>query len=168
MGHPGLLVWCEIRAGTKLHSSIFAGLSPLMAQILYAEAALLAPISFFPKVSILLLYREIFTVHRSMRTAIYLGLILAGLQSWPTLAFTSYYLAPHGGQTWSEFRRKLSHELFAHNVPRALLYWVVAQGVAAVLLDIYIFLLPIPLVLKLHLPRKQRLQVLGIFSTALM
>ncbi|RJE22805.1 hypothetical protein PHISCL_04863 [Aspergillus sclerotialis] len=168
MGHPSLLVWCEIRAGRKLHFSILAGLGPLTAQILYAEAALLAPISFFPKVSILSLYREIFTIQRPMRSAIYFGLVLAELQSWPTLAFTSYYLAPHAGQTWSEFRRKLSYELYAYDVPRTLLYWVVAQGAAAVLLDLYIILLPIPLVLKLHLPRKQRLQVLGISSTALM
>lgn len=140
----------------------------LIRQVLYAEAVLLVPISFFPKASILLLYREIFTLHPHMMFAIYIGLVLVGLQSWPTLAFTSYYLAPHAGQTWSEFCNKLSPELFTHEVSHALLYWVVAQGAAAVFLDLYIFLLPVPMALKIQLPRRQRLQVLGIFSTGLM
>lgn len=165
VGYTSLLVWRQVCTGMNL---CFGGLGWLIRQILYAEAALLAPISFFPKTSILLLYREIFTVHRSMMPAIYLGLILTGLQSWPTLIFTSYYLAPHVGQSWSEFRIKLFQQIFLHNVSPTLLYWVVAQGVAAVILDLYIFFLPMPIVSRLRLPRRARAQVFGIFSTAMM
>lgn len=128
----------------------------------------MAPVNFFPKASILLLYRQIFAVHRPIRPAISAGLVLTVLQSWPTLAFTSYYLAPHAGESWSEFGMKLSNQLYVYNVPRPLLYWVVAQGVAALVLDLYIFFLPMPIVARLQLHRQVRLQVFGMFSTAVM
>lgn len=62
---------------------------------------------------------------------------------------------------------KLSDQLYAYNVPRPLLYWVVVQGVAALVLDLYIFFLPMPIVSKLQLQPRVRLQVFGMFSTAM-
>jgi hypothetical protein len=40
------------------------------------------------------------------------------------------------------------------------------QGVLAVVLDLYIFILPIPIILNLRLPKRKKLSVLFVFMTA--
>lgn len=115
-------------------------------------------LTFFSKAAILLLYLDIFTIHRSMRIAIYFGLVLDVFHSLPTLAVTSYYLAPHAGQPWQQ--------LFTHD-PLAPSIWTVIQGSLSVVIDLNIFILPIPLISGIRLPRRKRIQVFSIFSTAL-
>ena len=41
------------------------------------------------------------------------------------------------------------------------------QGVVDLILEIYIFILPLPVVLRLKMPRARRLQLAGVFGTAL-
>lgn len=113
---------------------------------------------FSSKAAILLLYFDIFTAHRSMRIAIYFGLVLIVLHSLPGLAIASYYFAPHAGQSWQQLSPN----------PWGSIVWGLVQGPLCVVLDLYIFILPIPLISKLRLPRRKRMQVFGIFSSALM
>lgn len=44
----------------------------------------------------------------------------------------------------------------------------IIQGVLSLVLDLYIFLLPIPVILTLQMSQKKRLWVLGVFGTAVL
>ncbi|GIJ98279.1 hypothetical protein Aspvir_000395 [Aspergillus viridinutans] len=132
----------------------------LLHQILYAQGVLLGPVIFFAKSSIFLLCRQIFTIQKSMKYAIRFGLLFTFVLYWPGVGLESYYAAPHIGETWED--------LLVNKRPEHLIYWGVVQGTLSVVLDIYIFILPLPLLSKLQLPRKKRWQLLIIFSTAMM
>ncbi|PKX99263.1 uncharacterized protein P174DRAFT_416950 [Aspergillus novofumigatus IBT 16806] len=129
-------------------------------QILYAQGTLLGPVIFFAKSSIFLLCRQIFTIQKTMKYAIRFGLLFTFLLYWPGVGLESYYAAPHIGETWED--------LLVNKRPEKLIYWGIVQGTLSVVLDIYIFILPLPLLSKLQLPRKKRWQLLIIFSTAMM
>jgi len=42
------------------------------------------------------------------------------------------------------------------------------HGVLDLILDVFIFILPLPLILRLSMPLSKRLQLMGVFGTALM
>ncbi|GFF49232.1 NADPH-dependent 1-acyldihydroxyacetone phosphate reductase [Aspergillus lentulus] len=128
--------------------------------ILYAQGTLLGPVIFFAKSSIFLLCRQIFTIQKAMKYAIRFGLLFTFLLYWPGVGLESYFAAPHIGETWDD--------LLVNKRPEKLIYWGIVQGALSVVLDIYIFILPLPLLSKLQLPRKKRWQLLIIFSTAMM
>lgn len=46
--------------------------------------------------------------------------------------------------------------------------YTLVQGVLSVVLDVYIFILPIPIVLTLQISLKRRLSILGVFGTAVL
>ncbi|GFF33521.1 hypothetical protein IFM61606_01907 [Aspergillus udagawae] len=129
-------------------------------KILFAQGVLLGPVIFFAKSSIFLLCRQIFTIQKTMKYAIGFGLLFTFVLYWPGVGLESYYAAPHIGETWED--------LLINKRPEHLIYWGVVQGTLSVVLDIYIFILPLPLLSKLQLPRKKRWQLLIIFSTAMM
>ncbi|RHZ58925.1 uncharacterized protein CDV56_103076 [Aspergillus thermomutatus] len=146
--YNGLLVW---RATSAYHAR---------PQILYAQGVLLGPVIFFAKSSIFLLCRQIFTIQKAMKYAIRFGLLFTFVLYWPGVGLESYFAAPHVGESWDD--------LLVNRRPEHLIYWGVVQGTLSVVLDIYIFILPLPLLSKLQLPPKKRWQILAIFSTAMM
>lgn len=95
-----------------------------------------------------------------MRIAIYIGLVFLTLLYWAGVPLESYFSAPHVGQSWDE--------LLINGSPARLNYWGIVQGSGAVLVDLYIFILPMPIVAKLHLSTKKRLQLICVFFTAFM
>ncbi|TGJ87202.1 hypothetical protein E0Z10_g1536 [Xylaria hypoxylon] len=92
---------------------------------------------FFSKVSIFLLFHQIFEVRRLMRIAIHL---------------------PHVGETWAG-------TLVGRNTEPEVI-WGIVQAVLGTGLDLFIFILLIPGIMKLHLPTKKKIQVLAVFTTA--
>lgn len=57
--------------------------------------------------------------------------------------------------------------LFAHPGAYALMPWGIFIGVASVLIDVYIFVLPLPTVLKLNMSTSKQRQLVAVFSIAL-
>ncbi|RAK94387.1 hypothetical protein BO79DRAFT_261503 [Aspergillus costaricaensis CBS 115574] len=129
-------------------------------KILYAQGVLLGPTIFFAKCSIFLLYRQIFTIQKPMKIAIWVGLIFTFLLYWAGVPLESYFSAPHVGETWED--------LLTNGRPEHLIYWGIVQGTCSVVLDIYIFLLPLPMLAQLQMAHRRRLQLLAVFSTAMM
>jgi hypothetical protein len=118
---------------------------------------LLGPSIFFAKTSIFLLYFQLFTVNKTNRQLIYAGMVFAFFLYWTNVTVEPYFCAPHLGQPWD----------FSVGTRCArLIPWGMVQGVSAVLLDLYIFILPIPIILNLHLPKRKKLSVLLVFMTA--
>lgn len=118
---------------------------------------LLGPCIFFAKISIFLLYFQLFTVNKINRQLIYAGMLFTFLLYWTNVALEPYFCAPHAGQSW---------EISVGKRCARLTTWGVVQGIMVVVLDLYIFILPIPIILNLRLPKKQKLSVLIVFMTA--
>ncbi|KAI0490489.1 hypothetical protein F4859DRAFT_508291 [Xylaria cf. heliscus] len=128
------------------------------AQGIYIPAVLLQTGAFFAKASIFLLYLQLFTVQRPMRIAIYAGITFTFLLYGVGVAVATYYETPRVGEKWTDVLdgRTL--------IP---LPWWQAQSALSVALDIYIFILPLPVITKLKMPLQKRIQLVAVFSLAL-
>ncbi|KAM0525736.1 hypothetical protein ACHAPE_000447 [Trichoderma viride] len=129
-------------------------------KILFAQGMLVGPIAFFAKSAILLLYLQIFIAHTDMRIAVYVGIVFTGLVYWVTIPLEIAINAPHPGDTWAD--------LLINGQVQKLLPWGVVQGSLAVVIDLYIFILPLPVLWRLNMSLRKRIAVCAVFFTALM
>lgn len=129
-------------------------------KILFVQLLIFGPTVFFSKAAIFLMYLQFFGIKKTMRIAVYLGLAVSFIAYWTSVPVAAYYGAPHVGEEWDD--------LLVNLRPANEAYWGVAQGVSAVVLDVYIFILPLPVLWHLHMDRSKRMQLLGLFGTALM
>ncbi|KAL2291454.1 hypothetical protein FJTKL_12851 [Diaporthe vaccinii] len=121
---------------------------------------IVGPALFFPKVSIFLFYLQIFGINRTVRVGANVGIVVAFLAYFPATLVLSYFDAPHIGQTWEEL---LTSDMPGKGIPGG-----IAIGCLSVLVDLYVFILPISPLLKLKMPLTKRLQLVALFGTALM
>lgn len=94
-----------------------------------------------------------------MRIAIWAGLAFTFLIYFAGLAVATYYETPHVGEAWIN---TLDGRTL---IP---LSWWQAQSALSIVLDIYIFVLPLPAVSSLQLPIRKRLALFVVFSLALL
>ncbi|KAM7188564.1 hypothetical protein V8F33_010529 [Rhypophila sp. PSN 637] len=116
----------------------------------------------FGRAAILLMYRDIFSISRTTHIAIWIGLVLNFLIYIPSIPIAVYYETPRAGQSWEELIYTVP------NLEPILVPYGIATGAAALLMDVYIFILPLPVVLRLNLSRTKKIQALAIFATALL
>ncbi|KAI9669873.1 MAG: hypothetical protein M1831_006908 [Alyxoria varia] len=131
--------------------------TPRSVKLLYAQNVILGPCIFFSKLSILLLFLELFQLNKTTRWFIYGAIILDVLTYWPSIPMTSYFCAPHAGQPW---------DLAAYGNCANNSIWGVIQGSLAVVLDIYIFILPLPTVWHLQMGTRTKVAFTTVFATA--
>ncbi|KAI0517760.1 hypothetical protein F5B22DRAFT_645466 [Xylaria bambusicola] len=109
------------------------------------------------KIATFLLFLQIFTVSRVTRIAIYIGIAAISALYITAIIVSTYFLVPHSGQTWdSVIASQASGHFFSQ-------YWGVASGAAAVLIDLYIFILPLPILWRLNLSSRRKLQITAVF-----
>ncbi|KAM7210800.1 hypothetical protein V8F06_013825, partial [Rhypophila decipiens] len=116
----------------------------------------------FGRAAILLMYRDTFSISRTTHIAIWIGLVLNFLIYIPSIPIAVYYETPRAGQSWEELIYTVP------NLEPILVPYGIATGAAALLMDVYIFILPLPVVLRLNLSRTKKIQALAIFATALL
>jgi hypothetical protein len=122
---------------------------------------LLVPLAIcFSKAAIFLLLRQVFAVHVKMRTATTIGLVANFLLYTPNLALVPYFQTPRPDEQWED--------LFTNGRPQKYTPYGAVQGPLALLLDVYIFALPLPIVYRLNMPWQARAKVLLVFGTAVM
>lgn len=121
---------------------------------------ILGPTLFFAKSAIFLLYLRVFTVNKKMRYSIWFGLAYTFVLYWINIPFESWNCAPRAGDPWGL-------ETVGMTCRNNVMFGLV-QGVLAVALDLYIFILPIPVTLRLQMSLRRRLAVLGVFATAIL
>lgn len=94
-----------------------------------------------------------------MRVVIWIGLVFDFLLYASGLAVATYYETPRAGESWTAVLdgRTL--------IP---LRWWQAQSALSVVLDFYIFIIPLPVVAKLKMPIQRRIPLVAVFSLALM
>ena len=94
-----------------------------------------------------------------MRYGIWSGLAFTFPIYWSGVLIGTLWCTPRAGEKWDiEDLARCEKDTI----------WGVVQGVLAVVLDLYIFFLPIPVVLSLQMSKKRRFSILGIFGTAIL
>ncbi|KAK0616094.1 hypothetical protein B0T17DRAFT_540195 [Bombardia bombarda] len=129
---------------------------------IYAQVTLVGPVLFFSKCAIFLMFRQLFEVHRSIQICVWIGMVATFLIYFPSIPLSAIFEAPRRGQSWEDLLRSLS----AGNGLK-LVYWGIVQGSCSVALDLYIFVMPLPILSRLHLPFAKKMQLLAVFGTAL-
>lgn len=119
------------------------------------------PAIFLAKLSILLLYLRIFEIKKSIRVGVVIGAVWAFLAYIPNIVVSGYFCAPRIGQPW-DIRIGSTCDQPATKK------WLVTSAAMSLVLDIFILVLPIPVVLRLHLNGKRRIGVFLIFFTAVL
>lgn len=106
------------------------------------------------------MYRQIYTIVKQMQMAIWAGIIADFIIYGASLGLVPYFEAPHVGETWAG--------LVITQRPASMTPTGAEQGFLVVLLDIYIFILPIPRLSTLKLQSGRKLKLLCILGTALL
>lgn len=94
-----------------------------------------------------------------MQFLIYGGIAFAFCIYFPSIPLAAWFCAPHVGQAWGPQAGK--------NCPD-LLPWILTQAVLSLFLDLYIFVIPMPTLMKLNLPKGRKFGVLSVFATAIL
>lgn len=121
---------------------------------------MLMPGLILSKVSLFLLFQQIFDINRHMRLAIRVGIAFTMITYIPNIPIEAYFQAPAAGESWEG--------VMASEKPKKAAYWGLVQSSLGILLDFYMFILPLPAISKLHVSRKKRIQLWLVFSTAFM
>lgn len=112
----------------------------------------------FVKLSLFILYFHLFGVSRRIRILIYVGIGSIFMVYTGTTTVHGILCFPRPGNSWSE--------AIAH--PRCLTYSRIMAfivGGFGVISDFYILGLPISMILRLQLPRKEKIGVCALFMT---
>ncbi|TVY48328.1 hypothetical protein LOCC1_G001473 [Lachnellula occidentalis] len=128
-------------------------------KIVFVQITLFAPVFITSKAAIFLLYRQIFAVQRCMRISINLGLFLTFLLYLPNIPIAALYQAPRWGDPWTS--------MLTSTRPQKIIIWGIIQSAISIVLDLYIFTLPLSTIARLNIPFNRRLQIIGVFATAL-
>ena len=115
---------------------------------------------FFAKSSLLLLYRRIFGLKRALSYAVYGALAFTFCLYWVGIPIIAYYCAPDPGKEWSIISMGLKCK---KSVPLG-----VVQGSLNIVLDLFIIILPVPVVLGLQMSLRKRIAVLAVFLTGIL
>ena len=119
------------------------------------------PVAFFARAAILLVYLKLFGLsYDAMRWFVYAGLAFAFVAYWSSIPLAVVTVAPtKPGHSW----------LDSFTIGKGYLAagYAVFQAAASVLIDLYIFVLPLPILLRMNLSLSKRLQLAALFGTAL-
>lgn len=132
-------------------------------QTIFAHTTIVGLVLLFPKCAILLMYRQLFSIHRWIRVSVWVGIVFGIAIYVPSIPFTAIFDAPKVGQTWED-----ELEYLATSSDNGLIYWGLVQSSGSVVLDLFIFFVPMPVLNKLQLPLKRKLELFALFATALL
>ncbi|KAJ3571854.1 hypothetical protein NPX13_g5237 [Xylaria arbuscula] len=114
----------------------------------------------FAKTSFFLMYLQIFGPLPWLRVCVYIGLTVNWLFYTIVVIASFAYQVPNAGQTWQEgFLNPRYNDAFRWTIP-------IASG--SLILDTYIFILPVIAIFNLQLQVKKKLGVIAVFATGLL
>lgn len=164
MGYSSLLV----------HRAIFQGLAiPISAkkfgayenslichQRRFAQQFLMTFAFFTSRLPFLLLYHRLFGSNQKTRYAVYLGGLAECLIYFVYLPLLPVFCAPAVNKTWD------TPGVFTKC--RRLVPYALVHGIGNIILDLYIMLIPMPMIWRLQLPFRKKLGVSVLFITGVM
>ncbi|KAG8167965.1 hypothetical protein KVR01_003654 [Diaporthe batatas] len=132
-------------------------------QLTFTYATLTSFGCLFAKTATLLVLRQIFQISKQMHIAIMIGIAINVLLYGLSIPVLSYYSTPHVGKTWDDVvvDAVMNPQIFAFK-------WSTGQAAVGSALDIYIFILPIPIISRLKLSTRKRMQLIAVFGTAIL
>ena len=95
-----------------------------------------------------------------MRIMIWAGIIFCGLIYLPHPILVIIFNAPHGGATWAD--------LATNGMPQKLGFYAPIHGIGSIVIDIYIFIIPLLMFRNLQVSARKRIQLFAIFLTGLL
>ncbi|KAF6235751.1 hypothetical protein HO173_005946 [Letharia columbiana] len=128
-------------------------------QVLGSGAILYSLNMFFAKLALFLLYHRLFALNRWTRIAIYFGVALNGLFYLASCITLVILCIPRQRENWAS-------PTYAARCYRAEVTGVI-QGIFGLLSDIYIFILPLPVLFRLQMSLKKKLGITAVFFTGL-
>jgi hypothetical protein len=118
------------------------------------------PAMWFAKTAVLTLYLRLFNVYTWVRWACYIGIGFTCLAYWSLVPVSVVYNFPHGpNERWDL-------AMTVGSAPAQVPF--VIMGVISVVSDVYIFVLPLPVLLRLHVSWRRKLGLCLVFMTAIM
>ena len=113
------------------------------------------------KVAILLLLLRIFKPMLGFRTLVYIGIALVSIVNLFAVPLYAALCRPLKGQRWdfAMLESRCAHPTSLHTV---------IIGVLGTVLDIYVWVIPLPLVFGLHLPLKKKIGVAIVFMAGIL
>lgn len=132
---------------------------PFFFKKTYVQYVIAWPAISLAKLSILLLYLQLFRVNTTLRWAIWGGIALTCITYLPNIGVSSYFCAAHPGEAWD-------YNVGIRCGNKGALKWLIVSAALSLLLDLYILVLPIPQIISLNLSLRRRLGVSVIFLAA--
>ncbi|KAI1746683.1 hypothetical protein F4782DRAFT_523817 [Xylaria castorea] len=115
---------------------------------------------FFSKTATLLLLRQVFSVSRLTNIAIWIGIAYDFVLYVSSLILVTYWATPRPGQSWDDLING------SGSTAQYVIFVAISQGGASILLDTYMFILPLPIIARLNLSPKRKLKVGAVFLVA--
>ncbi|KAI1423134.1 hypothetical protein F5Y12DRAFT_556841 [Xylaria sp. FL1777] len=115
---------------------------------------------FFSKTATLLLFRQVFSVSRTTNIAIWIGIAWDFILYATSLILVTYWATPRPGQSWDMFING------SGSTAQYVIFVAISQGAASIILDSYMFILPLPIIARLNLSPQKKLKIGAIFSVA--
>ncbi|KAI0114414.1 hypothetical protein GGR51DRAFT_504273 [Nemania sp. FL0031] len=116
------------------------------------------PAMWFAKTAILTLYLRLFSVVKWLRWCCYIGIVFMFLAYWSLLPVSVVYNFPHGDEKWD-------FATTAKSAPSQVAY--VTIGAVSVISDIFILILPFPILLSLQTSWKRKVGFSFVFLAAI-
>ena len=114
----------------------------------------------FAKVALFLLYYRVFSLHHWTKIAIYIGIGVTFLFYFATGVANLVLCIPRRNESWTSTP-------YVERCYRAEVMGDV-QGVFGLVSDLYIFVLPLPALYRLHMSFKKKMGITAVFLTGLM
>lgn len=132
-------------------------IDPTYPKLLFMQSMTLGPALFFGKAAILLFYLRLFWIEPTVRYLVYAAFPYIFCLYWVNVGMAPYFCAPRPGTPWGP-----------DNISSCgrMAIWGTIQGPMNIFIDVYIFVLPIPVVMGLQLSVKRKFGLLVIFLTA--
>ncbi|KAF7876408.1 hypothetical protein EAF04_001500 [Stromatinia cepivora] len=134
-------------------------LNPEYMQKLFATSLFYGPMLFFAKSAILLLYLRAFRPKRWLRIGVYITLGVLLPVYWMNVGMGIAWCMPHHGDPWALPVLVNCNHLATPGFVQA------GVNIAA---DLAIFFLPLPIILKLQMPRSKKIALCGVFATGIL
>ena len=114
---------------------------------------------YFAKAAILTLYLRIFATGMRMRVLIYSALVVLFLVYFAMIPVATVYCTPRTGESWDLMLLERCHTTATT---------AIVQGVLGVVSDMYIFVLPLPVIFNLQLPFRKKIGLALVFMAGIL
>lgn len=112
----------------------------------------------FAKLSLFLLYFQIFAISRKTRILIHVGIVSISIFYVGTAITSAVLCMPRPGKGWEE-------AISAHKCSMSTTRISYLVSIFGVISDFYLLCLPIPVIWRMNMPRKKKVGVCAIFMT---